>query len=188
MKRLTISLLAALMAAVVVASPVAAQEKKGGVPVKVAIINIDQIMRQAAVANDIRKQHKTFRSDFQATIQKEEEALRTANQELARQRALLTPEAFAEERRKFEQRLMDVQQRIQKRKHDLEKAQREAMKKVQAALNQIVIEIANKESLTLIFNAKQVVFHAKALDVTPLALKQLDAKLPSVKLEIPKAG
>ncbi len=191
MKRLTISVLTVFLALLVTAPPVAAEEKKAltdGVMVKVAIINIDKIMRLAKVAKNIREQHKTFRTDFQKTIQKEEEELHTANQELARKRSLLSPEAFTEERRKFEERLMEVQRKVQERSHSLEKAQNAAMKKVQAALQQIVVDIAQEHKLTLIVNSKQVVFHHNSLDITPVALKHLDEKLPAVKFAFDKGS
>ena len=185
MKRLTASLFAALFAIILAAAPVRAADP-APVQVKVAIINLERVKRQAAVTKDIREQLRTLRRDFQSNIQKEEEELRTANKELARKRSLLAPDAFAEERRKFEQRLMEVQRKIQSRKHDLETAQTNAMKEVQKAVNEIVVDIANQESLTLILNAEQAVFYATALDVTSEVLKRLDKKLPSMKLEIPK--
>lgn len=189
MKRLTTSLLAAVFAVILIAGPARAADPKAGatpIQVKVAIIDMERVTRQAAVTKDIRNQLRDLRSGFQSNIQKEEEELRTANQELARKRSLLSPEAFAEERRKFEQRLMEVQRKIQKRKHELETAQSEGMKKVQDTVSQIVVDIANQEALTLILRSDQVVFWARALDITGEVLKRLDKKLPALKLEIAK--
>ena len=187
LKRLIYPLVMAMLALSAAAHSAAAA---GGaapkeVAVKVAIINIDEILRQAAVAKNIRKQHKAFRDKVQSNIQKEEEELRTANQELARKKNLVSPEAFAEARRKFENRLMEVQRNIQERKHQLEQAQGKAMKKVQDALNDIVVEIAKEAHLTLIMRADQLVFWAKPLDITPEVLKRLDKKLPNIKLDLP---
>ena len=161
-----------------VALPAAAQDK----PIKIAIIDIDAIRLHAAVVKDIRSQIVKFRKVYQATIQKEEEELRNANQELARKRAILTPEAYAEERRKFERRLADVQRMVQTRKQDLDKAQGDAMSKVEGILNGIVLEMAKEKGLDLILRKNQTVLGAKSLHITKEVLDLLDKKLPSLDL------
>ena len=161
-----------------VALPAAAQDK----PIKIAIIDIDAIRLHAAVVKDIRSQIVKFRKLYQATIQKEEEELRNANQELARKRAILTPEAYAQERRKFEQRLANVQRLLQTRKQDLDKAQGDAMSKVEGILNGIVLEMAKEKGLDLILRKNQTVLGAKTLHITKEVLERLDKKLPSLEL------
>lgn len=161
-----------------VALPAAAQDE----PIKIAIIDIEAIRLHAAVVKDIRSQIVKFRKVYQALIQKEEEELRNANQELARKRAILSPEAFSEERRKWEQRLANVQRMVQTRKQDLDKAQGEAMNKVEGVLNGIVLELAKEKGLNLILRKNQTVLGAKSLHITKEVLKRLDKKLPSLKL------
>lgn len=151
-------------------------------PIKIAIIDIEAIRLHAAVVKDIRSQIVKYRKVYQAMIQKEEEELRNANQELARKRAILSPEAFSEERRKWEQRLADVQRMVQTRKQDLDKAQGEAMSKVEGVLNGIVLELAEEKGLNLILGKNQTVLAAKSLHITKEVLKRLDKKLPSLKL------
>jgi outer membrane protein len=160
------------------ALPAAAQDK----PIKIAIIDIDAIRLHAAVVKDIRSQIVKFRKLYQATIQKEEEELRNANQELARKRSILSPEAFAEERRKFEQHLTGVQRMVQTRKQDLDKAQGDAMSKVEGILNGIVLEMAKEKGFDLILRKNQTVLGAKSLHITKEVLELLDKKLPSLEL------
>ena len=64
--------------------------------IKIGVIDINMIIRDAKAFNSIREQISKYKEVYQAEIQKEEEALRNANQELARQRTLLSAEAFAE--------------------------------------------------------------------------------------------
>ncbi len=161
-----------------VALPAAAQDA----PIKIAIIDIDAIRLHAAVVKDIRSQIVKFRKVYQDTIQKEEEELRNANQELARKRAILSPEAFSEERRKFERRLADVQRMVQTRRQDLDKAQGDAMSKVEGTLNGIVLEMAKEKGFDLILRKSQTVLGAKSLHITKEVLERLDKKLPSLKL------
>jgi len=153
--------------------------------VRLAIIDVEAIRRQTAVVKDILGQIEKYRAGFQAEIKKEEDALRSANEELTRQRAILSPEAFAEERRKFEQRLEGVQRLLQKRKQELDDVRNEAMRTVQGALNDVVAELAQERRLTLILRKNQTILAAKALDITPIVLKRMDKKLPNLKVRKP---
>lgn len=169
------------------AAPAGAEEGEK-IVVKIAVLDMDTIRRDAGAAKDIREQINKYRTSFQTAIQKEEDELRNANQELARQRTILSPEAFAAERKKFEDRLVEVQRLVQKRKDDLEKSFNDAMRIVNDSLNDIVVELANQEALTLIIRRDQTVLVAKALEITPVVLDRLNKKLPKVKVADPSAA
>jgi len=182
--------LCAALAFASLARPAAAQPAAGtaknDIPVvSLAVIDTDVIRRDSAVVKDIRNQLGKYRNVIQAAIQKEEEALRSANQELARKRAILAPDTFAEERRKFEARLVKVQRAVQKRKQNLERVRLEAMKKVHAVLNKIITDVATQHGLGLILRKRQTVLVAKSLDITGVVLKRLDTALPSLKVSDP---
>lgn len=172
----------ALLATDAVAQQASAPEQAGPIRMKIAIINMEAVRRNAAVMKDIRAQVSAYRSSFQKDVQKEEEALRTANEELRRQRTILAPEAFAEERRKFEQRLVEVQRGVQTRRKALDRAQNDALAKVQNALGKVIGDIATEHSLTLILREDQTVLAAKQLNITSVVLKQLDNSLSKLQL------
>ena len=150
--------------------------------VNLAVIDIEEIRRQASVVKDIRRQIGKFRKAFQADIQKEEEELRNADRELARKRTILTPDAFAEERRKFQQRVIEVQRLVQKRKQKLDKTLIDAMRKVEVTLNEIVTEIAKEKKLNLILRKEQTVLFAPGLSITQKVLQKVEKKLPTLKI------
>jgi Skp family chaperone for outer membrane proteins len=184
--RIFIFIVCALILTVTV-KPGMAQEpaKVGTIRVKMAVIDINAVRRNAAAVKDIRAQVEVFRAAFQAEIKKEEEELRTANQELGRQRTILSPEAFTEVRRKFEQRLAGVQRKVQKRKQDLDKALNYAMFEVQKSLNKIIVEVAKEHNLTLVLRKEQTVLVANPLNMTDTVLRRLDEELPTVKVSDP---
>lgn len=162
------------------------QPSLADVPLKIAVIDLDIIRRDAAVVRDIRQQLGRYRARFQADIQKEEEEVRNADQELARQRAILAPETFAEARRKFKQRLAEAQRMVQQRKQALDKSRSEAMGEVNRNLNQVVADIARENSLTFILRRGQTVLWPKSLDITAKVLEQLNAKLPLLNVPEPE--
>ena len=104
---------------------------------------------------------------------------------MARQRTLLAPDAFAAERRKFEQRVVDYQRRAQTRKRALDKVRADAMLKVENAIKTVVTAVAKKERIMVILRSEQTVFWAPPLDITTVVLAGLNKRLPSVKVAVP---
>ena len=162
-----------------------AESPKEGVAVRIAVIDIEEIRRNAKAVKSIRAQVDEYRKAFGADAQKEDEALRKANEELARQRAILAPEVFSEERRKFEQQVAAFQGKVQVRSRALDTVYNEAVQVVQKELNKVIIEIANEGQFTLILRQEMTVVVASQLEITAEALKRLDAKLATVKVSDP---
>lgn len=189
------SLLAALFGIMIFAAPALAQQaepaKKKAAPeiipirIPIAVLDVQAILRNASAVKNIRDQITKYGNQFEKEIEKERDGLRKANQELARQRTILAPEAFAEKRRKFEQRVVDVQRLVQRRQRELDKSRREAMSAVNKAYIKIVAALADKQKLAVILRKNQMAYSAPTLDVTKEILALLDKKLPTVKVAKP---
>lgn len=152
----------------------------------IVVLDVGLIRREASSVKTIREQIVKYQNELQEEIQKEQEALRTAQTELAKKQTLLAPEAFADERRKFEKRVVGVQQLVQSRRRSLEDSQNSAMLKVEETLNAIVIDFARTKGYAMVLRRAQVVLVDDALNITPDVLKELNARLPTVKVEAPK--
>ncbi|HEX9703054.1 MAG TPA: OmpH family outer membrane protein [Rhodospirillales bacterium] len=155
------------------------------IPIPFATIDVLAILRDAAAVKDIRDQINKYGTKYEAEIEKERNEIRDANQELARQRTVLSPEAFAEKRRQFEQRVVDVQRLVQQRQRDLDKSRNDAMSKVNDAYMKIVSTLAAERSLAVILRKDQTAFATPALDVTSNVLTRLDKELPKVTVAEP---
>jgi len=152
---------------------------------RIAIIDLVAIRRQASAVQDVNKQMGAFNKSFQDEVKKEEDALRAANQELAKKRAILAPEAFAQERRNFEQKVVDVQRKVQEHKRALGKSRSDAMVVVENELNKIIEGIAKENNLHLVLRRDLTILVSHRLDITAEVLKRLDAALPNVKVAAP---
>lgn len=166
------------------ASQLLAQEAQPNqnVVLRIAVIDVDSIRRAAAVVNDIGAQITKYRDAFQADINKEEEKLRAAQQELKRQESVLAGDAYEQSRQKFSQQVSEVQFMVQQKKQDLENAQVEAMRKVEVALNQIIDALVKEENLHLVLRREPVIFFNEGLDITKIVLERLDKAMPGMKI------
>jgi len=156
--------------------------KAQSVQESIAVVNFEQILLTSSAPKSIRSQIQAQRDSYRKEVQKEEADLRAANQALAQKQSLLSPESFQEERRKFEQRVLAVQKKIQQKNITLQKAQSKAQEKVKNALRQVVLKIAQKNGYALVVRRAQVVVVADKMDITKLVITELNKQLPTVKV------
>jgi outer membrane protein len=147
-----------------------------------AVIDYQRILRDAAAARSIRDQIEARRKSYQDEISKQEQQLHEEDKAFAKQRSLLTPEAFAEKRREFEQRVADVQKLVQERRRALDNASVAALNEVKKALIEVVTSIADERGFNLVLPTSDVLFFARKIDLTDEVLAKLDARLPNVRV------
>lgn len=180
--RLVIPAIVAAATAVLAVGPSAiAQEIP---PARVAVLDYQRLLRDSSSAVDIKAQIARQRQIYQSEITKQEQELRDADQELARQRTILAPEAFAQKRREFEERVAGIQRSVQARKRDLDQAYDFGIKQVQQALVGIITELAEERGFNLILSRQQIVYADKALNISDEVLVRLNDRLPKVTVPL----
>jgi Skp family chaperone for outer membrane proteins len=175
--RLAAALLVTFLAMVGPAAPVLAQDER---ELGIVVIDTQKIYREAVAVRGLQKKIDDQRSSYQNELRGKEEVLRGADQELARQRTILSSEAFAQKRRELEQQVAKLQGEVQSRRKDLEKEFALGMKEVQAALVEIAREIAEERRSDLVIEKSAVVLVRPELEITQEALKRLDKRLPTI--------
>ena len=193
MKQLSIKSLATVIVFLAFVSPSLAQQapkpKPDGKTIElnlpIAVIHVQRILRDSSAVKNISEQVSKYGSSFETEIEKERNNIRSANQELTRQRTILSPDAFAEKRRLFEEKVVKVQRLVQERQRQLDSSRNKAMLQVNKAYTDIVAKIAAEVNLAVILRKSLTVFTVGTLDITDEVLKRLNKKLPSVKIDKP---
>ena len=153
--------------------------------IKVGIIDIEGVRARSLAVQGIHKQITAYRNQMQASIQQEEKALRKANDELTRQRTILSPDAFEAEKAKFEKSFSELQKMVQQSKQSLSRVQSEANEKVDKAILEAIQKIITEEGYTLILKKSATVASANALNLTDGILARINEALPSVDVSDP---
>lgn len=151
-------------------------------PQVIAILDMERILRESKAAKTLRTEVDKRRTTFQAELQNQENALRAADQELARQRAVLSAEAFAAKRKELQDQAAGLQQDFLKRQNEMEQLFGRGIGQVRDALAEVAREIASEQSIDLILLKATIVLATRDLDITDEALKRLDEKLPSISV------
>ena len=152
----------------------------------IAVLDMIEVRRNAKAFKGLRKQINGYRENLKKDARLEDTELQKANRELARQRAILTPDAFQAERKKFESRVGKAQQNLQSRWRTLKDIERSAEAKILNALQKATVELAQKKKLILILRKTAIIFWVDSLEVTKDVIAILDKRMPSVKTTPPK--
>ncbi len=145
-----------------------------------AIIDVQKILRKSTAVKSLSRSIEEQRSKYQLELRKEEEVLRKADQELARQRSIILAEAYAQKRGELEQKVATLQREVRKRKRGLDQLFTNGMGKVQNELAKVAAEIAKERGLDLILSKATVVIVKPKFEITNEALKRLNARLPDL--------
>jgi Skp family chaperone for outer membrane proteins len=104
----------ALCAAAVLAAPAhRAGAQQQGPQVVVAIVDAQKILEESKASKGVQAALEKQRTAFQNDISQQENALRTADQDLSRQRATLSAEDFDKKRQELEQKAATLRRDVQ---------------------------------------------------------------------------
>jgi outer membrane protein len=155
-------------------------------PAVVGIVDVQRILNEASAARDIREQVEEFRTAYLAELTLEEGRLRGEEQELSRQRSVLSADALAGRERAFRTRVAEVQQRAQTISRQLENAFGKAMNEVRQAMLPIFADLTRERGINIIVPKSQILFAVRTLEITDEVLLRLDAALPEVAIAAPE--
>ena len=149
---------------------------------RIVIVDYQLIQKNSTAMVDIQSQIEERRLVYQEEISSQEQALRATDQELVRQRSVLSEEAFALKRREFEAKVAQVQRRVQDRKRELDQAFEYGMNQVQLVINDIIADLSKQKGFNLVLSRQQIVFAENNLNISDDIIQVLNERLPLVEV------
>jgi len=164
------------------AAPTTAQTKFDAPAPRIAIVDVQAIMREAVAAKSARTQMESIARKEQAIFAEEEKQLRARDVELQQQRALLTPEVFNQRQQELQRDVGRLQQKTRNLRLALDQGFKKTMDQIQLVLFDELRKLSGEFNLNLIISRSQIVIAIDDFDITKPALARLNKRLPSVKL------
>lgn len=177
-----LSLLALQLAAVAVWLPLGTAQAEA--PARVAVVNIQLVVKNANAAKTALTEIQKKRDAYQNDINKKEEALKKQDTELSKQKSLLSAEAFETKRQEFKKQVVSVQKDVQVKRQELDKAYTQVLSQIQSSVLQIVADLSKEKGFDIAVPASQVLYAEKTLDISDEVLTRLNKKLPKVPLQL----
>jgi outer membrane protein len=165
-------------------SGVAAQGKKLPTP-SIAIVDMNQVLRESKVGQDITRQLEPYARGLQDEFNKGQEQYRREEEELKRQQSVLAPDAFNQRTRQFQDRWNEVNRQIQGRRQALERSQNAAVVEVKKQLRTVVEGLMREMGFNIILEKTIVVHNAESLEITRQVVQRLDQAMPSLQVPAP---
>ena len=146
------------------------------------VVDFDLILKESKASKSVTSQYNKQNSAFDANLEQRRKAFKDQVQKLVAQKSTLSDDEFKKRKDELDAQGKEIQKSLAQAKQALDSNLHRAVGQIRSALLNIVAEIAKKRSLTLVLNKSAVLLEADAYEFTDEAMKELDAKLPSVKL------
>lgn len=186
MKRLVLSVLAVLLAAVV-----SAQSAPGAAPtVRVAVIDVERLVRDSALGKEAFNRVKKVNDEKKGEADRLQKELRDLEQKLANQGQSLTDDKREELQKQYQEKAIDFKSFQEKASRDLDQAQKKELADLERRVFPIISQLGKERGFTLIFNKFQsgLVFADDAADITEDVLKRFNTQVavPAAAAAAPK--
>ena len=116
------------------------------------------------------------RNLFQKSINQEENALRQAEKEINEKRDTISGEDFQLLVKDFEEKVASIQKLVQKSRQQLETNFQLSQKLIADTVNDLVIELAEKEKLLIVFKSDNIIYVNDEINYTSIILEELNNK------------
>lgn len=173
------SLSSLIIACTLLASPVLADMPAP----KIAVVNIQGIMRDATAAKSVRDQMQAKQKAYQGELTKKQDDLQKQEQELSKQRGVLAKDAFEAKVKDFRTQATNAQKDVEAKKTTLDTAFENAIAQIQKAVEGIIADLAKEKGFTLAVPTSQLLFADPSLDISAEVLQRLNSQLPKVDVK-----
>jgi outer membrane protein len=140
------------------------------------------LTQTSLLSKDIARQKEGRHKKFKTEIKSEESELRKLNEELQKQRVILSPAAFEQEVKNFRQREIGLQKKVQQRNQEFNRLRVFTNRVFIKELNRALADVTKKHNFTLILRKSGVLVNADVFDITSLVLAQINKNAPNFKI------
>ncbi len=144
------------------------------------VVDMNKVMQVTDAAKDVFSQLENKRKEYQTQISKEEDALRSAEQEIVKQKDGLSKDAFEAKRKQFEEKVLQGQKLVQDRKRILDQAFNSSMSDLRKEAAKIVAEAAQEKHYSAVFTQDAVMISTPDLDMTETVIERMNKNVKKI--------
>lgn len=184
--RLVAAVLAFAALSVPASATEAPQSAAGLIAPVVIVVDLNRIQRDTLAGKQIAAQRDKYQQSFNSEFETTRKQLQQTEQDLARQRTSLGPDAFQDKARTLNEEVAVFQRRFQGAARALDKATAQASNELQKAAISVTSEVASEMGAGLVMHKQHVFLHDERMDVTNTVIERINKRLPSVAFPAPE--
>ncbi len=152
--------------------------------VRIGVVDRQKIMQDSLAGESVRKEFEAREQAYREQISARENELRAQQEELGRQRAILTPEAYSERENEFAALVEGLQRDVAGINKQLDAMLQYGMRQIDMQTIQIIAEIAEAKGYTLVLDKTQLLMVNTDYEFSQEVLTVLNARLPVVEINL----
>ncbi len=143
---------------------------------KVAVVNVQQLLQQSPRVAALSKQLEGEFKGRQTSITDEQKTLQDAVDAFKKESPTMSQKDRDATQKKLTDQRADLMKKVTEYQSDLQKQQNKIMQKILGDLNGIVSKMAKDQSYSLVLDSQAVVFAADGNDITKDVAKQFNSE------------
>ncbi len=148
----------------------------------IGVLGVPEIMRAATASQQVEKIIGERRAKLNEDAQKEQAAWRDLQQQLAAQRATLTPEQVRTKERELQERITTAQQSFRDRNRIIQETAQYSLSQIERTLIGVIRQVAESRGMNLVLHRAQVALNINEFDITDQVTQQMNKVMPSVNI------
>ena len=152
--------------------------------VKIAVIDMQKILNESVAYQGVVEQFENTRRKHRNKMTKLEDEIRDSENNLFKQKNIISKESYAEKVQELSKRINEIKAQKNNDIKRFEVSFEKATNKIQKALIDVLSSIASNMNLDLVMAKSQVLLVGNNIDLTDIAVKELNKVLPKVKLDL----
>lgn len=150
---------------------------------KAAVVDIEAILENSVAIVHIQKSINKISKNIQKELSEKETKLKLIEDDLIKQRGVLSKEKFEKKVSQFNKKVDETKQERHNKKTALEQAHSAAFAKVHNHTVLVIKELSEKYGFNIVFPSTQAIFVQDNLNITKEVITRLNEKLKFVEIE-----
>ena len=148
----------------------------------IAVVNMQAIVGESLAAVKVKEFIENKKTEFSTEIQKEEQELKSMQEELGSQRSILPPDEFSELEGNFRKRVENLQKMVAEKNQLLEDILSKSVQIIQNEAIKIITDIGKEKNLALTLDTSSVVIAANSINISKNVITLLNINLPTLNM------
>ena len=146
----------------------------------VGVLSVPDVMRASSAFQQADKEFLARRQKLNEDAQKEQVTLRDLGQQLANERAKLTPEQIRNREKELQDRITESRRTFGERNRIIQEASQYVMAQIDRAVELVTQQVAISHGINIVLNRAQILGTTNDFDLTPQVVDDLNKVLTGV--------
>ena len=151
---------------------------------RIALVDLDSILRAADANNRVRELLDGQRAKFQEEFREIEVNLQQSERDLLAKRELMSKDEYEKLVTAFQARVSSVQKEIQYKRQSIDNAYQKALSDIRKLAIEVITKIASEREIDLILNRGSSVIFLPHLNISDEVLSRLNERTKNARIEV----